>query len=74
MTQTKILSHPRWGQYANPDDQLVFETKMVWKQVINKAVLGTVILTEENKEVIRTLNALLKKHGWTPIEKDFETL
>lgn len=47
---------------------------MIWVNVINKAVLGIVKLTEEHKEVIRDLNRMLRKHGWEPFYPDFETL
>jgi len=76
MTQSsaQILSHPRWGEFACPDDELIFSTRMVWVHIINKAILGVVTLSDRDKETIRTLNGLLIKHGWNPLHPDFESL
>lgn len=73
---TQILSHPRWGQFFKPgsDDELIFNARMIWVKVVNKAALGLLTLTEDHKESIRSLNVLLVKHGWEPLHSDFENL
>lgn len=71
----QILSHPRFdSSYCHPDHVVIHNCRMIWVNVINKAVLGIVKLTEEHKEVIRDLNRMLRKHGWEPFYPDFETL
>ena len=72
----QILSHPRWGQFFEPgsDDEMIFSSRMLWVDAVNKTILGAAFLSEQNKQTIRTLNELLVKYGWQPLHPDFENL
>ena len=74
-TSAQILSHPRWGsEFLSDDEKLIYTTRMNWIRIVNKAVLGVLVLNEEHKKSIRILNQLLRKYGWEPLHPDFETL
>lgn len=78
MTQNTILSFPDAftpsGRYTLEDDLLVHETKLIWAQIINKAVLGIRPLTERDKQCIREINASCLETGYPPLHHDFENL
>lgn len=65
---------PRSGRYCYEDDKLMHETKLVWARVINKAILGVVELTEDDKQSLWGLNALCIKLGYAPFDVDLENL
>jgi len=76
--QNVVLSFPDAfapsGRYTLEDDLLVHETKRIWAQIINKAVLGIRPLTDRDKQCIREINAACVRNGYKPLHADFENL
>ena len=57
------------------DQELIYEAKLRWTQIINEAIAGRVTLTEENKHSLRRMNALAAELGYAPLfHPDFEKL
>lgn len=77
-SQSTVLSFPDAfkpsGRYTLEDDLLVHNTKLIWAQIINKAVLGIRPLTERDKQCIREINGACVRNGYDPLHHDFENL